>query len=68
VIRYPERFHASRTPGAGYARASVEPLYDEPESQGLLARNTGQHVVSKVRGGGHERRYDFSALEAALGK
>lgn len=60
MIRFPERFHASETPGA--QEIGVEPNYREsPNHQ----RGTQvQHVSSNAK---HDRkRFDFAALVAAL--
>ena len=69
MIRYPERFHASDTPGASRMRPAVEVDYNatprpgqgELDARGRRAR--GDASAREPR----PTRFDFAALMEALG-
>lgn len=63
MIRFPERFHASVTPGAHLI--GVEPNYLEDPPRATPRVN---HVSSSTQSGNIRRPvFDFSALAAVLG-
>lgn len=62
MIRFPERFHASKTPGAG----QIEPNYLEPEAR--TSDVPPAHRRNAKTPGAIGPRFDFTALTAVLGR
>lgn len=65
MIRFPNRFHASTTPGASRMRAALEPNYQErdpPMEGSKLPKGQGTQPEFRPRDA-----FDFSTIMAVLG-